>query len=102
GNYSFYRDMTWFKVLNISDETAPALVAQVNLGVNLGEAQVRGHQVYVPWNFGEYTNGTSGIVCVDISDPLAPRELGRWSTPSFHYFGGLYVLGDLAFVPTGG
>ena len=102
GNYSFYRDMTWFKVLNISDETAPVTVAQVNLGVNLGEAHVRGNLVYSPWTFGTPNNGTSGIVCVDISDPLSPRELGRWSTPSFYYFGGVYVLGDLAFIPTSG
>ena len=56
--------------------TAPSIVAQVNLGVNLGEPLVRGKQLYIPWNFGAFDDGTSGIVCVDISDPLAPREAG--------------------------
>ena len=102
GAYSYWGDFTWLKVLNISDETAPTIVGGVDLGVNVGDPQLRGNLLFAPWNLGDPSSGTSGIVCVDISDPIAPREVGRWTTPDFYYFGGLYLLGDFAYVPTGG
>ncbi len=102
GAYSYYRDGTWFKVLNISDETAPVFVAGVDLGVNLGDPQLRGNHAFVSWTIGSLGSGTSGVVCVDISDPLAPREAGRWTTPSFYFLGAPFLLGDLAFLPTSG
>lgn len=102
GSYSFYRDGTQFKVLNISDETAPTPAAGVNLGVALAQPQLRGDYAYAAWNLGSFASGTSGIVCVDISDPLAPREVGRWTTPAFYFWGGLRLLGDFAFLPTSG
>lgn len=102
GAYSFYTDGTWFKVLNISDETAPVVASGVDLGVPLGEPVLRGDLAYTTWALGDLNQGTSGLVCVDISDPIAPREVARWATRSFHYYGGLCLLGDLAFLPTGG
>src|SRR5687767_5614003 len=72
GPYSYYGDFTWLKVLNISDETAPAIISGVDLGVNVGDPVFHGKHVFASWNFGQPGNGTSGIVCVDISDPIAP------------------------------
>jgi len=103
GAYSYFGDFTWLKVLNISNELAPAIVSGVDLGVNVGDPQLRGGRLFAPWNSGDpVAGGTSGLVCVDISDPLAPREIGRWTVQDFYYFGGLYLLGDFAFLPTGG
>ena len=102
GAYSFYCDGTWFKVLNLSDETAPAPLGGVDLGVTLGDPQLRGDLAFAAWTLGSLGSGTSGIVCVDISDPAAPREVGRWTTPDFYFWGGLHLLGDLAFLPTSG
>ena len=102
GPYSYYRDGTWFNVLNISDETAPTSLGGVDLGVRLGDLQVRGDFAYAAWTLEAFGSGTSGLVCVDISDPTAPREVGRWTTPDFYFWGGLHLLGELAFLPTSG
>lgn len=85
GAYSFSGEDTRFMVLNISDETAPVPVTGVDLGVNLYDPQLRGNFAYAAWNSGSWANGTSGLVCVDISNPIAPREVGRWTTPGFIY-----------------
>jgi hypothetical protein len=102
GPYSFYGLGTSFNVLNISDETAPVHAAGMDLGVNVYDPKLRGDLAFAAFNSGSWNQGTSGIVCLDISEPLAPRQLGRWSVPDFHYWGGLFLLGDYAFLPTGG
>ncbi len=81
GPFSFYKEGTWFKVLNISDETPPLLSRVRISGVSLGDPQLRGNYAFAPWTIGSLGSGTSGIVCVDISDPWRPMKWDAGQRP---------------------
>ncbi|MDO8588847.1 MAG: hypothetical protein Q7T82_17595, partial [Armatimonadota bacterium] len=80
-----------FKVANISDETNPYVISTINLTSigSVGDIVLRGDIAYVSNN---------GITTIDISDPANPTVISHWD-----YVGGqLLLLGDYAFVATGG
>ncbi|MCH8806431.1 MAG: hypothetical protein IH986_10125 [Planctomycetes bacterium] len=74
--FLFHSGSTLVKVLDISDLTAPFRMGYF-YAVGPGgwsRMTIRGNLAYV-------SNGTPGMSIIDISDPLAPRWLGRHNAP---------------------
>jgi hypothetical protein len=80
-----------FRVANISDETEPRTLSVLNLTSvgAVGDIVLRGDIAYV---------SCGGLMAIDISDPGSPAVIGRCNTGS----GQLLLLGDHAFIATGG
>jgi len=93
GSYAYYTDSKTFKVVNISDETNPQLVAQRTYsGVSLLTGIcLRGDYAYVSGS-----QGSPGLIIFDISNPTNPTEVSQLPYGSVD----IYVMGDYAFLPT--
>ncbi len=80
-----------FRVANISDEADPQTISVLNLtGIGaVGDIVLRGDIAYV---------SCGGLMAIDISNPASPTVIGRCDTGS----GQLLLLGDYAFIATGG
>ncbi len=80
-----------FKVANISDETNPHTITTLDFTSigSVGDIALRGDVAYV---------SCGGIMAIDISDPTNPTLISRCETGS----GQLLLLGDYAFIATGG
>ncbi len=80
-----------FRVANISDETNPQTISILNLTSigAVGDIVLRSDIAYV---------SCGGIMAIDISDPASPTLISRCDTGS----GQLLLLGDYAFIATGG
>lgn len=80
-----------FRVANISDEARPHTMSVLNLtGIGpVGDIVLRGDIAYV---------SCGGLAAIDVSDPANPAIISRCDTGS----GQLLLLGDYAFIATGG
>ncbi|UCE07248.1 MAG: T9SS type A sorting domain-containing protein [bacterium] len=101
GNYAYvlYFDGTWsFKnfrlyVYDVTDPTAPLQMGHISLPDNCTSLFVKGDYVYVTaYEFG----GFSGVIVIDVSDPLQPVEVTyfqTWGMPE-----SIYVTDNITYI----
>ncbi len=89
GNLAYLANRTGLEILDVSDSSAPILVAGCG---SPGQA----YGVDVVGTFAYLADGPSGLSVIDISNPADPRLVGRVDTPDFSR--NVTVVGGYAYV----
>jgi hypothetical protein len=75
GNYAYVAaGSTGLQVVDVSNHTAPRIVAALDTNGNANDVRIVGTYAYV-------ADGPAGLKIIDISNPLAPRLAGSVATP---------------------
>jgi hypothetical protein len=74
GTVAYVGEGSSLTVLDISDATHPIRLARLPLAEHANDLALDGQRLYV-------ANGNAGLLIYDVSDPIAPQQLGTFLTP---------------------
>jgi hypothetical protein len=92
GNYAYVAaGAAGLQVVDVSDRTKPAIVASLALAANANDLRIVGNTLYMA--------AGSGLLMIDIANPLAPRLVGSLNTPDAVW--DVVVRDNLAYIAAG-
>ena len=93
GNFAYVAaGSAGLQVVDVTDRTAPHIVASLATPGNANDLRVAGNKVYL-------AAGSAGLLIIDVSSPLSPTLLGTLATPDTAW--DVAIAGNLAFVAAG-
>ncbi len=93
GNFAYVAaGSAGLQVVDVTDRTAPHIIASLATPGNANDLRVIGSKVYL-------AAGSAGLLIIDVSNPLSPTLLGSLATPDTAW--DVAVSGNLAFIAAG-
>jgi hypothetical protein len=93
GNFAYVAaGSAGLQVVDVTDRTAPHIVASLATPGNANDLRVVGNKVYL-------AAGSAGLLIIDVSNPLSPTLLGSLATPDIAW--DVAIAGNLAFIAAG-
>jgi len=93
GNFAYVAaGSAGLQVVDVTDRTAPKIVASLATSGNANDLRVVGNKVYL-------AAGAAGLLVIDVSNPLSPTLLGSLATPDTAW--DVAIAGNLAFIAAG-
>lgn len=93
GNFAYVAaGSAGLQVVDVTDRTAPHIVASLATPGNANDLRVAGNKVYL-------AAGSAGLLIIDVSNPLSPTLLGTLATPDTAW--DVAVAGNLVFIAAG-
>jgi len=92
GNYAYVAaGSAGLQVVNVADRTNPMIVASLALPANANDLRIVGTTMYMVTS--------TGLLTIDVTNPLAPKLLGSFSTSDVAW--DVAVSGNLAYIAAG-
>jgi hypothetical protein len=92
GNYAYVAaGSAGLQVVNVADRTNPMIVASLAFPANANDLRIVGNTMYMVTS--------TGLLTIDVTNPLAPKLLGSFSTSDVAW--DVAVSGNLAYIAAG-